>query len=76
MTTYSEGVIIGEDEYYLSEDLSDCSANTFVQKNVGNSNTGKYLITKDFCFELILVSNTKWEFKNLKLNINASATPE
>lgn len=76
MITYSESVIIGEDEYYFYNDLSHCSANTFVQNNVGNLNTGKYIITKDYCLELIHVSNTKLEFKNLKLNINMSATPE
>jgi hypothetical protein len=76
MTTYSEGVIIGEDEYYLSDDLSHCSTNGFIQANVGTSNIGKYIITKDFCLELMNVSNTKLEFNNLKLNTNMSATPE
>ncbi|MDW5289681.1 hypothetical protein [Formosa sp. PL04] len=76
MTTYSEDVIIGEDDYYFYNDLSHCSANTFVQSNVGSLSTGKYIVTKDFCLELINVSNTKLEFKNLMLGGSMSATPE
>lgn len=76
MITYSNEIIVGEDEYYLVDDLSQCGPNKFIQSNVGNSNSGKYFVAKGFCLEFTNISNNKLEFKNLKLNSNMSATPE
>lgn len=76
MIVYSNNLKIGEDDYYLSNYLGQCSSNGFIQSNVGYSNVGKYLISKKFCLELIIVSSTKLKFKNLKQDFNVSATPE
>lgn len=76
MTVYSNGDLIGEDEYYFVNEVSECGPNKFKESNVGVLNTGKYLVFKNYCLELINISNYKLEFKNLVTNSITSATPK
>ncbi len=76
MLTYSNGVLIGKDKYYFVDKLELCGPGKFFESQVGSTNSGKFMIFKDFCLELMELSNNKWEFKNLTLNLNMLATPE
>lgn len=76
MIMYTNGNLIGEKEYYFSNDLNQCSETGFVQANVGNAATGKYIVTKNSCVELIVVNGTKLIMKSLSNGTITSASSE
>ncbi|PRP67816.1 hypothetical protein [Nonlabens agnitus] len=57
--------LIGELEYYFSTTLNDCSPNGFNENNVGDTLSGKYLISEKSCLELINVSENELKFKSV-----------
>ena len=69
------GNLIGEEEYYLTNNLNECS-DGFIQSNVGSTMAGKYIITKKMCLELISISSTKLVIKSLNNNTITTAYPE
>ena len=69
MTVFSNDTIIGEEDYYLSNELGHCEPSSFIQANVGVITIGKYIITKKLCMEIKNISNSKLEIKNVKTRI-------
>jgi len=58
-------LIGGEQAYYFSTTLNDCSTDGFNENNVGSSLGGKYLISENSCLELINVSANELKFKSV-----------
>jgi hypothetical protein len=58
-------LIGGEQVYYFSTTLNDCSPDGFNENNVGSSLGGKYLISENSCLELINVSANELKFKSV-----------
>lgn len=75
MSLSLNGNLIGEEEYYLSNNLNECSGG-FVQSNVGSNMVGKYIITKKMCMELLTITSTKLVMKSLNNNTITTASPE
>lgn len=64
----------GEEEYYLSDNLNDCSGG-FVQSKVGINSNGKYIVAKASCLEIIILNSTKLIVKSLINNSITTASP-
>ena len=66
LITHRDGKLIGEQEYYFSTTLNDCSPNGFDENNVGNSSIGRYLIFENSCLELINVTPDQLRYKPVR----------
>lgn len=61
---YYDGVFGMEEPYYISE--TEVEEGNFDSSKVGNSIMGKYFVTPTGCYEIIKISETELEIRNIK----------
>ncbi len=55
-TLYVDGTNVGSTKYYISD--TNCFEQSFNASKVGQTNTGRFLVTEDSCYYITIIDNS------------------